>query len=97
MIDAYLSQAALENNKKTEIQNKIATMKAMHGSGDYVNSLRAGSAIAKELDSYEKPEDNGLILLGITSLAILAAIGAYILKQQKPKKEFKKLRKITDF
>ncbi len=96
LVGILVGQSNLQEPKATEINSKLDTMRGMHESGDYVNALRAGTAIAKELDSYEEPENDSLLVMGITAIALLAAIGVYIVKQQKPKKEFRKLPKMGE-
>ncbi len=97
LILSLLQQSDLTDQKRSTVLEKLRSMEQMHESGDYVNALRAGSLIAKELSSTEESDGSPLLILGITALAVLAVIGAYMAKQKKPKKEFKKVPKITEF
>ena len=93
------SKDSFSAEEKDSIEKKIASMKRLDGAGEYVNSLRAGNAILEDLDQ-EKDADNSLLLLGVTSLAILGVVAAYMFKQKKkkpgPKKEQRRLKKAED-
>jgi hypothetical protein len=93
LVQSLYNQSGMEGKKAADISGKIAAMRGMVAAGEHVNALRAGTAISKELDSFEPEEDNGLILLGVTALAVLAIIGAYMMRQQKEPKVLKKLEK----
>lgn len=95
LLESLLAQTELDEEKRADMSQKIEVMRQMIAAGEYVNALRTGTAIAKEIDSYETPEDDGLLILGITSLAILATIGVYMLRQKKEKKPQK--RKLMSF
>lgn len=95
LVETLFDQSGMEEKKRKEIAAKIEIMHDMLAAGEYVNALRAGSAIAKDIDSYERPQDNSLLILGITALAVLAIVAAYIVRQQKgeEKKQLRKLEK----
>lgn len=84
-----LLNSEIDNSKKADLSAKSQTMRDMIDHGDYVNALRTGSAILKEVDA-SKTEPNNILLLGITALAILAGVGFYVMQPQKPK-ELKEL------
>ena len=78
-----------DGKKKDDLKSKLEGMRAMSASEDYINALRAGTAIAKEIDAggWEQ-NNNGLLVLGMTAFAVLAAVGVYVVKggKQEPKK-----------
>ncbi|MEW6723138.1 MAG: hypothetical protein AB1324_07780 [Candidatus Micrarchaeota archaeon] len=90
--EAEAKIAFLENDDahRKELAPKLESLRRSFSSGDYVNVLRSAGALMKETDSVEEDE-SGLLVLGITGLALLAGAGFYIYKQPKPKKEFRKL------
>jgi hypothetical protein len=90
-LEALISQKKLEEAKKASMKGKIEGIRSMLSAGDYVNALRAGDSLAKDLDSEEDSDDSGLLILGITALALLAGLGFYMSRQQKPKKELRRL------
>ena len=85
-----------ESRKDGKTLEKISLARKMHESGDYVNSLRATSQISTEIEEESNDDSGAILILGITALAVLAAIAVFIVRQQKPK-ELRKLKKITDF
>lgn len=94
MLGLLLERSFLDDAKRSAITQKLQIMRNMVAAGEYVNALRAGSAIAKELESSTAP-DNSLLVLAVTAIAVLATIAVYIIKQQKESgKERKKLRKL---
>lgn len=92
LLSAVLAQKKLDDGKRAGFGRELDSMRSMAASGEYVNALRAGTALAKELDAVKEGDDSGLMVLGLTAFAILAAIGAYMLKAKK--QEPKKLRKL---
>jgi hypothetical protein len=94
LLEAVAASKEMDAEQAAEVRGKLDAMRRMADSKEYVNALRAGSSLAKELDSEEQDGD-GLLVLGLSSLAILAALGAYIIKQQKPAKT--KKRKLLSF
>ncbi|MCI0503979.1 hypothetical protein L0Y65_04675 [Candidatus Micrarchaeota archaeon] len=94
MLESIIEGKELAPERRAALGARVDSMRNMLSSGDYVNALRAGSAISKELDSEEEPNGNGVLVLGVTALAILAAVGVYVSRQPKQKKE---LRKLTSF
>ncbi len=82
LVKSLLASANLDSAKRAGLEAKVGVMEGMLNSGEYVNALRAGAAISKEIDSSGKGDGNSLLLLGITALAILAVVAAYIIKQQ---------------
>lgn len=82
LVKSLLAGANLDSAKRADLEAKAGVMEGMLNSGEYVNALRAGASISKEIDSAGKGSDNSLLLLGITALAILAVVAAYIIKQQ---------------
>ncbi|VVC04492.1 Uncharacterised protein [Candidatus Bilamarchaeum dharawalense] len=93
-VEALLTSGQYDQSKKSDLEVKLQTMKGMVDAGEYVNALRTGSTILKEMDS-TKPEPNNLLLLGVTALAILGGVGFYMMQQQKPK-ELKKLPSLRE-
>jgi hypothetical protein len=91
LLEVVLEDSGLDESRKKGFAEKLVAMRRMVSGGDYVNALRAGSAIAKELDSGEREGNEGVLVLGVTALAALTAAGFYVAKQQKPKKELKRL------
>ncbi|MBU0532730.1 hypothetical protein KKB44_04505 [Candidatus Micrarchaeota archaeon] len=79
-----------------DFSEKLGLMSRLIAAGEYVNALRTGSALTKEIDSYEPATDNNLIILVVTVLAILATIAVYIIKQQKEKPKKRKLMSFED-
>jgi hypothetical protein len=96
IVDSLLGQKQLDGPKMNEMQTKIDAMRAMAASGDYINALRAGSAISKELDSIKSSDNSGLLVLGVTAFAVLGGIGVYMLKQKPEPKKPRKLPSVTD-
>lgn len=92
ILAAAVRQKGMDAGREVEFTKKLDSMRALAASGEYVGALRAGSAVAKELDSLKEEDGNGLMALGLTALAVLAAIAAYIVKNRK--QEPKKLRKL---
>jgi glutamyl/glutaminyl-tRNA synthetase len=98
LIETLSANSNLDDTKKNGVNKKLEAMRRMMAAGEYVNALRAGSSLAKELESHEAEEDNGLLILGVTALAILATIAAYMIKQQKQRKpKRRKLMSFVDF
>ena len=90
-----LLAAKPDGKKKDAVQGELDNMRGFVEGGDYVTALRAGSTIAKELDGSgwgETPGGNGLLVLGLTAFAVLAAIGVYVVKNGRG--EPKKLRRL---
>ncbi|MFH1520293.1 MAG: hypothetical protein ABID61_01480 [Candidatus Micrarchaeota archaeon] len=89
LVSDLINNGQLDNSKIADLSAKAQTMRDMIDNGDYVNALRTGSTILKEVDS-GKIAPNNLLLLGVTALAILAGAGYYMMQPQKPK-ELKEL------
>lgn len=90
-----LLAAKPDGKKKDAVQAELDNMRSLADGGDYVTALRTGSTIAKELDGTgwgETPGGNGLLVLGLTAFAVLAAIGMYVVKNNGG--EPKKLRRL---
>jgi len=94
MLESILASRKIAPEKKSELGAKLDSIRKMAEAGDYVNALRAQSALTKELDSIEEPEGSGLLILGVTGIALLAGIGVYMMKNPKGKKE---PRQLTSF
>lgn len=92
------SKGQMDDAAKGTIEQKISSMKRLMAAGQYVNSLRAGNKILEDINKTKKGGDSSLLILGVTALAILGVIAAYLFKQReekKPeKKELKKLEKV---
>lgn len=91
------SKAGMEQADQERVEKRIGTMKSMLAAGEYVDSLRAGNKILEDI-KVAKKDEGSLLLLGITALAILGVIAAYLFKQRggirkEEKKELKKLEK----
>ncbi len=95
LVENLFSQSEMDEKDRKDIASKTAAMRTMLEAGEYVNALRAGSAIAKEIDSFEQEGNNSLFLLGITALAVLAIVAVYMIRQQKGegKKQLRKLER----
>jgi len=91
MIESIIASKDLPTERRVALESKADSMRSMISQGDYVNALRAGSAISKELDSQEQAGGNGVLVLGVSAMAVLAAVGVYISRGPKQKKELKKL------
>ncbi len=87
--DAAIKISLIEPLIKEDQKEKLAAIKDMMKNGDYVNALRAASALSKEFDS--KKDDNTMIILGITAFAIMGGIAFHIFTQKPVKKELRKL------
>lgn len=86
----------MSEEKITSVENRIESIDEMVAAGNYVNALRATSTLIDEIEKDE--EGPNMLLLAVTALAILAAVVAYIIKQQREKggkKELKTLKKIS--
>jgi len=93
LIETAMSQTDLDDNTRKDLESKVSIMQNMLGAREYVNALRAGSAIIEELDSYEKPFDNTLVL-AVTAFAVLGAAGFYVYKQKEETNSKKQMRKL---
>ncbi|MFH0884968.1 MAG: hypothetical protein V1861_04620 [Candidatus Micrarchaeota archaeon] len=96
MLESILASRKIATERKAELEAKLESIRKMAEVGDYVNALRAQSALAKELDSMEEPEGNGMLILGVTGIALLAGIGFYMAKNPKEKKEPRRLTSFSD-
>jgi hypothetical protein len=94
MLDSILASRKIAPERKVELEAKLDSIRKMAAVGDFVNALRAQSALTKELDSIEEPEGNGTLILGVTGIALLAGIGLYMAKNPKEKME---PRRLTSF
>ncbi len=94
-IEHLISQLP-DSDSKSDLRNKLLTMRKLHESGEYVNSLRAGAAISDKLKQTQTNDEGGLLILGISAIAILAALAFYLFKP-KPKPKLKKVPKLNDF
>jgi hypothetical protein len=90
VLERLVENSKLDDGKKTEFRKELDRVRNMISSGEYINALRTGSAIAKELEGAESGDDSGFAVLGLSAIAIIAAIGFYIMKQE-PKKELRKI------
>jgi hypothetical protein len=98
LVETLFSQSEMNEKDRRDIASKMSAMRSMLEAGEYVNALRAGSSIGKDIDSLEQKEDNSLLLLGITALAVLAIVAAYMIRQQKGegKKQLRKLERTEE-
>jgi hypothetical protein len=92
------SKSGMDESSRSTIETKISSMKRLISGGQHVNSLRAGNKILEDIKAAKSGSDNTLLLLGISALAILGVIAAYMFKQKDllrkdEKKELKKLKK----
>ncbi len=94
MLESIIASRNIVQEKKAELGAKLDSIRKMAEAGDYVNALRAQSALTKELDSIEEPEGSGLLILSVTGIALLAGIGIYMVRNPKEKKE---PRRLTSF
>jgi hypothetical protein len=85
-----------DSDSKSNLIDNLRTMKKLHESSEYVNSLRAGVAISEKLKQEQNPDGDGLLMLGISAMAILAILAFYLFKP-KPKPALKKVPKLGDF
>ncbi|NYZ73632.1 hypothetical protein H0O00_00660 [Candidatus Micrarchaeota archaeon] len=90
LLEHLLEASKLDAAKKAEFAQKLEGMRGMISSGEYVNALRAGSTIAKDMEGGGQGDDSGLAVLGLSAVAILAGITFFIMRQE-PKKELRKL------
>ncbi|MBU1166421.1 hypothetical protein KKF81_05690 [Candidatus Micrarchaeota archaeon] len=94
LMENLVSQPDLDEKSKIDFTDKISAMKQMLAAGQYVNTLRAGSTIAKELDEFEPRSQNNLLFLGLTALVLLAVSGFYLMKQHEKTQGSKVLKKL---
>ncbi|MEW6035048.1 MAG: hypothetical protein AB1529_00405 [Candidatus Micrarchaeota archaeon] len=92
MLGSLMASAKVDGERRQFLSERLESMRGMVSAGDYVNALRAGSALGKELDGDPAPAGEGLMVLGLSALAILAAAGFYISSRKK-----KELRKLTSW
>lgn len=95
LLESLYAKSQLSEKGSAGMRDKLSAMRAMVEAGEYVNALRAGSKISKELDEAE-PEDGGsLLLLGLSAVAVLAIAGFYMHGQGKqgPPKPLRRLSK----
>ncbi|HSB46840.1 MAG TPA: hypothetical protein VLD37_02415 [Candidatus Bilamarchaeum sp.] len=85
-----LLRAAMEKDGRSDLLAKLAPLESMAEGGDYVNALRSAASLSKELGTKETSDD-GLLILGITALAAIAAGGYYVM--HKPKKNLRFLQR----
>ena len=57
-------------------------MKKSAAAGQYIGSLVLGNKILGSIDAAKKTNNNSLLLLGVTAVAVLAVLCLYIVKQQ---------------
>ena len=76
--------------------SKLTLMQGMIYSGDYVNALRAGTVIARSLDTTQS-SDNSPLLLGLTALVIIIVICIFLYKRQGEKKLEPELKPLESF
>jgi hypothetical protein len=82
LVESLFGKSGLDGSKRDGISGKMEIMRAMIAGGEYVNALLAGSAIAKELDASGGKDNNGILLLGLTALAVLSTVVVYMVRQQ---------------
>jgi hypothetical protein len=95
------SKEQIDEENQEALSKKIESMKRLVAAGEYVNSLRAGNLILEDIKKAKGGESNNLLLLGVTALAILGVIAAYLFKgkggiKKEEKKELKKLEKVEE-
>ncbi|MFZ5501768.1 MAG: hypothetical protein ACOY58_07665, partial [Candidatus Micrarchaeota archaeon] len=95
ILGASIDKSIADEKSKAGFREKLSSIRRLAEAGEYVNALRAGSSLSKELEGGSKPSDSGLLILGLTAMAMLAAAGFYMFKQQKPK-ELRKLPSLSD-
>jgi len=79
------SKDRLELADQETYAKRIESMRKLMESGQYVNSLRAGNKILEDLQTAKKSNDNSLLLIGVSALAVLGVAGAYFYKQRETK------------
>ncbi len=84
MLERLIGEGQYEAQAKASFSEKLSAIRRSADSGDYVNSLRSASSLAKEIDQ-KKPADNTMILIGVTAFAVLGGLALYIMRE-KPKK-----------
>jgi hypothetical protein len=84
MLDSLIRNKDVDEGKRAELLAKLDSVRNQALSGDYVNALRAGSAIGSSLDS-EDEDNTGIMVIGATALAALAAAGFYVARQPREK------------
>jgi hypothetical protein len=96
LLETLSYQKSLNEESRTELSRKLSTIRSIHQSGDYINSLRASSILSKSIKEVQNDDHSGLLVLGVTAIAILAALLVYLLK---PKKNpvLKKVPRLGDF
>jgi hypothetical protein len=97
LLSQLLSESNLPSEKKESLLNKLSLMQSMISSAEYINALRAGTSIAREIDSSSNSSDNSLILLAITGFVILAIIIIFIFKRRGEEKPSALLKKVESF
>jgi len=94
MVKALLSEAQLDGSAKARLEGMLDDVQDMLDSGEYVNALRASSAISKDLESSSKDGDSGLLLLGLAALSVIVTLAVYILKHKEEDGGKKPLRRL---
>jgi len=89
LLQQLVGDAKLDDATRRKLEERLTAIRGMIASGDYVNALRAGSVISRDLESSAKSDDKSLLLLGITALAVLATLAAYLVKHHRESGEGK--------
>jgi hypothetical protein len=96
LVESVFAQKELDDPKRKEIGAKIDALRGLIAGNQFVNALRSASDLIKELDSIKPKDSSGIIVLGLTAMAVLGGIGFYMLKQQKEPVRPRKLASISD-
>jgi hypothetical protein len=94
MLESLVAAADMAPEAKSAASSELESARQMASAGEYVNALRALGALSKEMDAQRKPESGGVLVMGVSALAVLAAVGVYLSRQNGGKKE---LRRLTSF
>jgi hypothetical protein len=91
MLESIIAAGEMAPEARSAARSELESARQMASAGEYVNALRALGALSKEIDAQKKPESGGVIVMGVSALAVLAAIGVYLSRQNGGKKELRRL------
>ena len=96
ILERLLAGSKMAESAKDKFREEIDGVRGFISQGEYVNALRTGSTIGVEMENSGKADDSGMVVLGLSAIAVLAGISFYIMKQE-PKKELRKIPSARDF
>ncbi len=76
------TENSMGQQDRDAIEQQIQSMKKSAAAGQYIGSLVLGNKILGSIDAAKKTNNNSLLLLGVTAVAVLAVLCLYIVKQQ---------------